>query len=232
MIPREDVTAVDIEASYDEILEAFRDKMFTRIPVWEEVTDNFVGLVNIKDFILVDDKENFKIKDIMREAYFTVEHKKTSDLLVEMREKTLSMAFVLNEYGSCVGMITMEDLLEEIVGDIRDEFDEDEEELIKEVGIRRFLIEASMKTDDVNDAIGTDFQSEDYDSVGGLMIGALERLPEDGEVVELEDGSLLQAKGIHQNRIMKVLLTLPEPVQNEDEESVSEEDKSKDSDTV
>lgn len=221
MIPREAMTAIEVTASYDEVLETFREKMFTRIPVWEGEHDNFIGLVNIKDFILIEDKDNFNIRSIIREAIYTVEHKKTSDLFMEMREKTLSLAFVVNEYGSCVGMITMEDLLEEIVGEIRDEFDEDEEELIQDLGSRMYLIEASMKTDDINDAIGTELHSEDYDSLGGLMIEALERLPEDGEVTELENGILLQAKGIHQNRILKVLLTLPEikDIQEENEEA-------------
>lgn len=223
MIPRENMTAVSVEASYGEVLTAFREKMFTRIPVWENENDNFIGLINIKDFILIDDKESFRVKDFLREAVFTVEHKKTSDLLLEMREKALSLAFVLNEYGSCVGMITMEDLLEEIVGEIRDEYDEDEERLIQEIGSRTYLIEAAMKTDDINNAIGTELYSEDYDSIGGLMIEALDRLPEDGEVAELEDGTLLQAKGIHQNRIIRVLLTLPEKKNDDDEETENSE---------
>ena len=230
MIPREDMTTVDVNATYDEIMEVFKDKMFTRIPVWEEDHDNFIGLVNVKDFILVEDKEHFAIRDIIRDGMYTVEHKKTLDLLKEMKEKTLSLAFVLNEYGSCVGMITMEDLLEEIVGDIRDEFDEDEEELIIELGNRSYLIEASMKTDDINDALETELHSEDYDSIGGLMIEALERLPEDGEVVELADGTLLQAKGIHQNRILKVLMTEPEPKSDTDEDDDSSESKEKSKD--
>lgn len=216
MIPREDMSTVDVNSNYWDLLAVFRDKMFTRIPVWEEDQDNFIGLVNIKDFILVEDRDNFRIRDILREAYVTVEHKKTLDLLKEMKEKTFSLAFVLNEYGSCVGMITMEDLLEEIVGDIRDEYDEDEEENIIDLGSHVYLIEASMKTDDINDALETTLHSEDYDSIGGLMIEALERLPVDGEVVSLEDGTLLQAKGIHQNRILKVLMTLPDPEEAEE----------------
>jgi len=225
MIPQEDVVSVDVEASYGELMESFKDrKIYTRIPIWEENTDNFVGLVNIKDLIYVEDKENFSIRKIMREPFFTVEHKKTSDLMMEMREKRVSMAFVLNEYGSCVGVITMEDLLEEIVGEIRDEYDEEEEKLIQEIGVRAFLIEASMKIDDVNDAIDTEFESEDYDSIGGLMIEQLERLPENGEVIELSDGTLLQAKGIHQNRIEKVLLTLPEPKNLDEEENIETEE--------
>lgn len=222
MIPRADMTAVDVTAGYNEILDVFREKMFTRIPVWEEDDDNFIGFVNIKDFILVEDRDAFNVRDILREAVYAVEHKKTSDLLMEMREKSLSLAFVLSEYGNCVGMITMEDLLEEIVGDIRDEYDEDEEELIQEIAPRTFLIEASVKTDDVNDALDTELHSEDYDSIGGLMIEQLDRLPEDGEVVELENGTLLQAKGIHQNRIMKVLMTLPDPVKESEPEDESE----------
>ncbi len=218
MIPREDMSTVDVNATYEEVLEVFREKMFTRLPVWEEEHDNLIGLINIKDFILVDDVSAFSVRNILREAYVTVEHKKTLDLLGEMKEKTLSLAFVLNEYGSCVGMITMEDLLEEIVGDIRDEYDADEEEFIIELGNRAYLIEASMKTDDINDVLDTTLHSDDYDSIGGLMIEKLERLPEDGEVVELDDGTLLQAKGIHQNRILKVLMTEPEPKPAEDDD--------------
>lgn len=224
MIPRADMSSVSVDDNYDQVIEEFKAKMFTRLPVWEEDQDNFIGLINIKDFILVDDKDNFSVRDVMREAFYTVEHKKTLDLLAEMREKTMSLALVLNEYGSCVGMITMEDLLEEIVGDIRDEFDEDEEELIQDLGARRFLIEASMKIDDINDALEMELHSDDYDSIGGLMIEQLDRMPEDGEVVELEDGTLLQAKGIHQNRILKVLMTEPEPkLDSDDDDNFAEE---------
>jgi len=228
MIPREDMAVVDVNASYNELMSSFKDnkKVFTRLPVFENEHDNFIGFINIKDLILVENHDIFNIRDILREAYFTVEHKNTSDLLVEMRSKRLTLAFVLNEYGSCVGMITMEDLLEEIVGEIRDEYDEDEETLIQEVALRTYLIEASMKTDDINDAIDTELYSEDYDSIGGLMIEQLERLPEDGEVVELEDGTLLQAKGIHQNRIMQVLMTLPEPKKHEEENEENDSEKS------
>ena len=191
--------------------------MFTRIPVWEEDHDNFIGLVNVKDFILVEDKEQFSIRDIIREGMYTVEHKKTLDLLKEMKEKTLSLAFVLNEYGSCVGMITMEDLLEEIVGDIRDEFDEDEEELIIELGNRSYMIEASMKTDDINDALETTLHSEDYDSIGGLMIDNLDRLPKEKEKVTLEDGTVLTALKVARNRILRVKIILPEKKEETEE---------------
>ena len=125
----------------------------------------------------MEDRENFKITDILRDAYYTYEFKKTADLMIEMREKRFNVAFVLNEYGSCVGMITLEDLLEEIVGEIRDEYDADEDELIQEIGERQYLVEGGMKLDDINDALGTELESEDYDSIGGIIIEILDRMP-------------------------------------------------------
>ncbi len=212
MIPKIDVTMVDMEASYNELLALFRESMYTRIPVYENDTDNVKGFVNIKDFLFVPNKKNFKVQDILREAYYTYEYKKTADLMMEMRSAAMNVAFVLNEYGACVGMITLEDLLEEIVGEIRDEYDEDEEELIQDMGNRQYLVEGSMKLDDVNSALDINLISEDYDSIGGILIGMLDRLPTQGESVITPDGMILVAQVINQNRIEKVLLTLPESV--------------------
>ena len=200
MIPRIDMATVSREAGYDEVLELFRD------------------------FILVDDREQFKISDIMREAYYTYEYKKTADLLIEMREKRINVSFVLNEYGAAVGMITLEDLLEEIVGEIRDEYDEDEEELIQQMGDRAYLVEGSMKLSDINDELGTMFSSEDYDSIGGLIIENLDRLPKDGETIETEQGVMLTVQGVNQNRIAKVLMALPEKKAEEDKENSPEKE--------
>lgn len=191
MIPKIDITMVDIDASYNELLSVFRESMYTRIPVYENDTDNVVGIVNIKDFLFVPGKRAFKIQDILRTAYYTYEYKKTADLMMEMRKATMNVAFVLNEYGACVGMITLEDLLEEIVGEIRDEYDADEEELIQESGEGEYLVEGSMKLDDVNNALNTELTSEDYDSIGGIMIGMLDRLPQQGESVTTQDGITL-----------------------------------------
>ena len=121
-----------------------------------------------------------------------------------------------HEYGATVGMITLEDLLEEIVGEIRDEYDEDEEELIQKMSDDTYLVEGSMKLDDINDALGTNLTSEDYDSIGGLIIDCLDRLPEDGEEVTLENGIHLKVQGIDQNRIVKVLMTIPEVPEEHD----------------
>lgn len=222
MIPRIDMASIDEDASYDEVMAFFRECMYTRIPVYKEDKDHIIGLINIKDFILVTDRESFRISHILREAYYTYEYKKTADLLMEMREKRVNVTFVLNEYGSTVGMITLEDLLEEIVGEIRDEYDEDEEELIREIGERTYLVEGSMKLDDINDELNTSFGSEDYDTIGGLMIEKLDRLPKDGETITLEDGITLQVKGINQNRVVDVLMTLPGEEAGEYQESDSE----------
>lgn len=209
MIPRIDMTTISIDASYHDLLSVFRDTMYTRIPVFEEDNDNIVGIVNVKDLLLIEDIEHFSVRDCLREAYYTYEFKNTSDLLMEMRENTSTIAFVLNEYGSTVGMVTLEDLLEEIVGEIRDEYDEDEDEFIRTVGDKEYLIEGGMKLDDINDELATDFQSEDYDSIGGYIIEYLDRLPEVGDSVETQDGIQLTVEEVSQNRIEKVRVKLP-----------------------
>ncbi|MBQ4537636.1 MAG: HlyC/CorC family transporter [Lachnospiraceae bacterium] len=225
MIPRIDMASISEEATYDEVMKLFRECMYTRIPVYREDKDNVIGLINIKDFILVTDRENFSIAGIMRQAHYTYEFKKTADLLLEMRENRINVSFVLNEYGATVGMITLEDLLEEIVGEIRDEYDEDEEELIQEVDERTYLVEGSMKLADINDELGTELSSEDYDSIGGLMIENLDRLPEDGESITTEQGIVLKVSGINQNRIVKVLMTLPEEAEEEEDKTEESEEK-------
>ncbi len=211
MLPRIDMITVDSEASYQELLTVFREHMYTRIPVYKEDNDNIIGLVNIKDFILVEHPEQFRIADILRDAYYTYEFKKTADLMMEMREKRHNVAFVLNEYGSCVGMITLEDLLEEIVGEIRDEYDADELELIQETGLRQYLVEGSMKLDDINDVLDTELESEEYDSIGGIVIEILDRMPVTGDEVTTEGGIVIRVEDVQQNRITKVTMILPEP---------------------
>lgn len=223
MIPRIDMACINEEAGYEELLALFKECMYTRIPVYREDKDNVIGLINIKDFVLVSDREHFKVSDIMRQGYYTYEFKKTADLLVEMRESRVNIAFVLNEYGATVGMITLEDLLEEIVGEIRDEYDEDEEELIQKMGERIYLVEGGMKLADINDQLGTELESEDYDSIGGLMIENLDRLPEDGERITTDQGIILQVQGISQNRVSKVIMTLPEKEMDNPAEGGGEE---------
>ena len=221
MIPRIDMVTADMNASYEDLITLFRDSMYTRIPVYQDDKDNIIGQVNIKDFILVTNKDSFSISDILRDAYFTYEFKKTADLMLEMRQQMHNMAFVLNEYGACVGMITMEDLLEEIVGEIRDEYDGEEEEYIQEIASNTYLVEGSMKLDDINDALGTNLDSEAYDSIAGIVIEILDRMPEAGDEVTTSDGIHIHVEDVMQNRITKVTLTLPK--QDSEDTSLSEE---------
>lgn len=223
MIPRIDMITIEENAGYDELMALFRECMYTRIPVYKEDRDNIVGLVNIKDFILVNDKDTFQVSDIIRDAYFTYEFKKTADLLMEMKKTTNNVAFVLSEYGACVGMITLEDLLEEIVGEIRDEYDEDEDEFIKKVSKDSYLIDGNRKLDDINDELGTNLESEDYDSIAGLVLQILDRMPAVGEEVQTPDGIRIKVENLHQNRITKVLLRLPQEISNK--EAIAEENK-------
>lgn len=210
MIPRIDMICIDINASYHELFHLFKDSMYTRIPVYENELSNLIGLVNVKDIFLMADHEHFHMKDYLREAYYTYEYKKTADLLVEMRTSGLSVSFVLDEYGSTVGLITLEDLLEEIVGEIRDEYDTDEQESIKKLNDHEYLIEGGMKLDDINDALDTHFSSEDYDSIGGLVIELLDKLPESGEQITTNDDITLTVAKVNQNRIESVRVTIPE----------------------
>ncbi len=219
MIPRIDMTTVDVNATYKELLAIFRESMYTRIPVYENEIDNIIGIVIVKDFLLINDTQHFKIRDIMREGYYTYEYKKTADLLIEMRLITSNVAFVLNEYGATVGMITVEDLLEELVGEIRDEFDADEAELLKKIGENEYKVSGRMKLDDINDALETKLDSEDYDSIGGIMIELLDRFPKEGESVVTKDGITLTAKKVEKNRIETVVLHLPAPEEPSTEEA-------------
>lgn len=225
MIPRIDMVSVEDTATYKEVMELFRENMYTRLPVYHDSTDNIIGIINVKDFLFVKDTEKFAIKDIMRDAYYTYEFKKTSDLMMEMRKSSSNIALVLNEYGSTEGMITLEDLLEEIVGEIRDEYDEDEETLIQDLGDNTYVVPGGMKLDDINNSIDTKFSSEDYDSIGGLIIENLDKLPEEGETVTLEDGTQLTVKTVNQNRIEEVLMELPAPAEETLEDVSEEKDK-------
>lgn len=223
MIPRTNMVTVNADESVNDLIKVFHESMYTRIPVYQEDKDSMIGFVNIKDLFIarISGQKNITLKSLLRDAYYTYEYKKNADLLLEMREKSMNVAFVLNEYGSTVGMVTLEDLLEELVGEIRDEYDEDEKELIQKIDDRSYLIEGSMNLSDINDSIGTSLNSDDYDSIGGIIIGQLDRLPEDNESVVLADGTTLQVKGIDQNRILHVLLTLPEPKEEETDEEAS-----------
>ena len=208
MVPRIDMAMVEVDATYDELIDIFREEKYTRMPVYEETTDNVIGIINMKDVLLIDRNEEFHIRDLLREPLYTYEYKNTAELMVEMRQTSNNMIIVLDEYGATAGMITLEDLLEEIVGEIRDEYDEDEEQELVKVGPGEYVVEGSMKLDDLNDQLELELESEDYDSIGGLIIGQLDRLPEEGENVVC-DGIRLVVDRLDKNRIDRVHMYLP-----------------------
>lgn len=215
MVPRVHVTFADVNSTYEELLDIFREDKFTRLPIFEDTTDNVVGTINMKDLLLYDNTKEFYIRDILREAYFTYEYKSISELLVEMRQASFNIAIVLDEYGETAGLITLEDILEEIVGEIHDEYDENEEDFVQEVTEREYIIEGSMNLDDLNDRLDLDLNSEEYDSLGGFIIERLDRLPEAGDSIVTEEGIRMVVEKLDKNRIEKVHVYLPEPVMEE-----------------
>ncbi len=217
MVPRIDMTMADVNASYDELIDIFREEKYTRIPVYEENTDNVIGIVNMKDLLLIDNREHFHIRDYLREPLYTYEYKKTAELMVEMRQTFNNIVIVLDEYGATAGLITLEDMLEEIVGEIRDEYDEDEEDSLIETAPGQYSVEAAMKLDDLNDRLGLELESEDYDSVGGLVIGLLDHLPDAGEEV-IDNGIQFIVEKVDKNRIDRIKIVLPaSPVEAEEQ---------------
>ena len=218
MVPRINMSFTEVDATYDQLIEIFREDRFTRIPVYEETTDNVIGIINMKDLLLLSDEEKarFSIRDYLRQPLYTYEFKKVAELMVEMRKTSNNIVIVLDEYGATAGLITLEDMLEEIVGEIRDEYDEDEEDSLTEISPTEYMVEGSMKLDDLNDQLNLELESEDYDSIGGLVIGLLDHLPEEGEKVEHE-GLRLVVEKMDKNRIEKIHIYRLEPPVTEEE---------------
>ena len=217
MVPRVHVTFADVNSTYDELIDIFREDKFTRLPVFRDTTDNVVGTINMKDLLLYDNTKGFQIQDILREAYFTYEYKNISELSVEMRKASFNIAIVLDEYGETAGLITLEDILEEIVGEIHDEYDENEEDFIQEIDEREYIVEGSTNLDDLNDRLDLDLNSEEYDSLGGFIIERLDRLPEPGDSIHTEDGIHMVVEKLDKNRIELVHLYLPEAAPDSNE---------------
>lgn len=209
MVPRIDMTMLEVSASYEELLSVFEEFRYTRIPIYEETTDNVIGIINMKDVLLFPKGESFSIRSILRESYFTYETKKLSELMLEMRKASVNIVIVLDEYGVTAGLITLEDLLEEIVGDIRDEFDEDEDEEISLLSDGSYQIDGQIKLDEVNDLLDIQLKSDDYDSIGGYIIETLDRLPEVNDSIHV-NGYTFIVDSLDKNRIEKVRIVKEE----------------------
>ena len=199
MTPRTDMIAIEDNATYEQIVKLFKEERFSRLPIFNETIDNIIGILHLKDIVFIDEK-NFKIKDYIREPYFTYESKIISELFSDMRTKRIPVAIILDEYGGTSGLVTIEDMVEEIVGEIADEYDEIEQEItvIKE---DEFIVDGSTRLEDVNEMIGTRFESEDFDTIGGYVIGIMGRFPSEGEEIETEDGIKIKIEKSDKNRI-------------------------------
>lgn len=202
MTPRTDMVAVPIDSTYEEIENVFVTEQFSRIPVYKENIDDIVGIIYFKDFIFSADKDNFDINSLLREPYYTYESNGCRELFSQMRAKGMYFAIILDEYGGTSGIVTLEDLFEEIVGDISDEFDDEDKEIeiIKE---NEYIVDGSAKISDVNEMIGTNFESDDFDSIGGYVIGVIGRFPKKGETIETNDIKFI-VEEIDKNRIEKL----------------------------
>ena len=220
MVPRIDVDFVADDATYDEVVTAFRANNYSRLPVYESSKDNVTGILFLKDLFHYDgDRDQFDVKQLMRKPYYTFEFKKTAELLAEMRKESLTIAVVLDEYGATAGIITLEDLLEEIVGEIRDEYDADERDPITKVSDTEFLLDGTAKLEDIEDVTGLSLASDDYDSIAGHVYHLLEHIPVQGETFEDEDGVRYEVLAVDKNRIDLVRLTLPAAPEGDDPDS-------------
>lgn len=204
MVQRVDVVAVDMNATYDEVIDIIKTEQFSRIPVYNQTIDDVIGILNVKDLIIAfESKENFKVSDYMREPYYTYEFKKITELFNEMKNTRNHMAVVLDEYGGNVGIVTIEDLIEEVVGEIEDEYDDEVDDEIIVVKEDEYIVDGSARLDHIAELIGVTMESEEFDSVGGLVIGELGRFPEQNEEVEMNNIKFI-VEEIDKNRIKKV----------------------------
>ena len=214
MVPRVHVVMAEIDSTYKDLLEIFREEKFTRIPIYQDKIDNIVGVVNMKDLLMYDDFSHFDMQKILRKPKFTYENKKVSELLIEMKQSTFNLAIVMDEYGEFSGIVTLEDIIEEIVGDVQDEYDAHEEENIIKLNNQTYDVKGYLSLHDLNDYLDLDLDSEDFDSVGGLVIDALGRLPQTNDETTLPNGIRIKVLKVEKNRIESVRLILPE-TQNE-----------------
>lgn len=219
MIPRLDICMVELSISYDELLSLFTENKFARMPVYDDTIDNIVGIINLKDFVFYKgDKNEFHLKDLIRGAHVTYEYKNVSELFMEMRKDSIPMTIVLDEYGALAGLITMEDLVEEIVGEIRDEYDEDEEDEIQSISENEYILLGSTPLDDIHERLLLPIESDEYDSISGHIIKLLEHFPEPGEHTE-DEYAVYTVLETEKNRIDKVHLLIKERSEDEEEDS-------------
>lgn len=220
MTPRTDVVAIDVEIAYEDLLSVFRDEQYSRIPVYEGTIDKIIGILHVRDFIDIKlAGAFFDVRKHMREVYWTYEYQNTTMLLQEMRKAQLYLAVVLDEYGGTAGIITLEDIVEEIIGEIEDEYDVAYED-ITPTGVGTYNIEGSAKMDDINDVLGTTLPTEeDYDTISGFIFSILGHIPEEGEELVYEN-TRFTIEQMDKNRIEKI--TVDHPIAQDTEVEMEE----------
>lgn len=204
MVSRTEIVAIDVDLPYEEIIKIINKEQYSRIPVYENTIDNIIGILYVKDLLFMDvNKESpFDLRKYIRQPYFTPEYKSIKELFKEMRTNRNHMVVIIDEYGGTEGIVTIEDVVEEIVGDIEDEYDKKikEIEVIKE---DEYLVNGNVRIDTINELIGTHIESEDFDTIAGFVIGIIDRLPEAGEEIEYENIRFI-IENIDRNRIKKI----------------------------
>ena len=229
MTPRPDIIALELTATMDEVVNLLIEEGHSRIPVYEENLDNIVGVLLVKDLLpyMAGTKgEVFVLRDLLREPYFVPDTKRISELLPELRTRNVHLAIVLDEFGGTEGLVTLEDLLEEIVGEIYDEYDVAEPDFtVTPEG--DVIIDGGASIDEVNDRFGMDLSSEDFDTIGGFIFGALGRVPQNGDSIHVDGSGELRVEGTEERRVTAVRL-IParrrKPRQNEGDASDDDDD--------
>ncbi|HLZ08112.1 MAG TPA: hemolysin family protein, partial [Chloroflexota bacterium] len=204
MVPRPDIVAVSTTATVREAVEAFTREGYSRLPVYRESIDDIVGVLYGKDLfsLLLAGRLTETVGSLARSVYFVPEVKKSDDLLRELQQQRVHIAVVVDEYGGTAGLVTIEDLLEEIVGEIQDEFDTEEQKIVVE-GDHAALVDGSVGIDDVNEILGLNLTTEEVDSVGGLLYEKLGRVPVVGDTVTV-DGATLTVVAAQRRRVTRV----------------------------
>ncbi|MGH4139509.1 HlyC/CorC family transporter [Clostridium sp.] len=203
MTPRTDMIVANINSTYEELIKIFKEEQFSRLPIFQDTIDNIIGVLYLKDLIFFEDEiEKFTIEKHMRIPYFTYEFKSTVDLFADMRLKRVPIAILLDEYGGTAGLVTIEDLVEEIVGDLDDEYDDDTDqiEVVKE---DEFIVAGNTRINMVNEMIGLNIESDDFDTIGGFVTGIHGRLPKTGETITYNNTKFI-IQNTSKNRIVKL----------------------------
>jgi CBS domain containing-hemolysin-like protein len=208
MIPRTDMFCFSLDDRFDEIIDKCKTDLYARVPVYQETIDNIRGMVYVKDLLPFIHGENkaFHLNSFLRDAYFIPETKKIQDLLQDFQEKKIHIAIVVDEYGGTAGLVCLEDILEEIVGDISDEFDTENVPWCfpLEEG-SRYKVNAMMHIHEFNQEFGTDFSPEYYGTVGGLFLDHLGRIPQRGDTITLDELTLTVSK-LRNTRILELIV--------------------------